>query len=96
MTLPLEEVSSVMDPATGYGSAAATQPPEFNRILVLRDSGPTSADITRIIEASASNDELVGMPRLHQAEAEGQALSTLLLERSSPLISSEPTVKALR
>lgn len=96
MTLPLEKVSSVMEPATGYGSAAARQISEFNRILVLRDSGPASAEITRIIEASVSNDGFVGMPRLHQAEAEGQAVSTLLLERSSPLISSEPTVKALR
>lgn len=66
---------AAVDPATGYRSYAAAQLRTLNRILVLKDLGFTLAEITRIIEAGVSNDELVGMLRLRQAEAERQAES---------------------
>ncbi len=62
-----------VDPATGYRSYAATQLRQLNRILVLKDLGFTLVEITRIIEAGVSNDELVGMLRLRRAEAERDA-----------------------
>jgi len=62
-----------VDPATGYRSYAAAQLRSLNRILVLKDLGFTLVEITRIIEAGVSNDELVGMLRLRRAEAERQA-----------------------
>ena len=62
-----------VDPATGYRSYAATQLRQLNRILVLKDLGFTLVEITRIIEAGISNEELVGMLRLRRAEAERHA-----------------------
>lgn len=62
-----------VDPTTGYRFYAATQLRQLNRILVLKDLGLTLVEITRIIEAGISNDELVGMLRLRRAEAERQA-----------------------
>jgi DNA-binding transcriptional MerR regulator len=62
-----------VDPETGYRSYAAVQLRPLNRILVLKDLGFTLAEITRIVETGVSNDELVGMLRLRQAEAERQA-----------------------
>lgn len=64
---------AAVDPATGYRSYIAAQMSSLNRILALKDLGLTLAEITRIIEAGVSNDELVGMLRLRQAEAERQA-----------------------
>jgi effector-binding domain-containing protein len=52
---------------------AAVQLRPLNRILVLKDLGFTLAEITRIVKTGVSNDELVGMLRLRQAEAERQA-----------------------
>ena len=62
-----------VDPATGYRSYAATQLRQLNRILVLKDLGFTLVEITRIVEAGITNDELVGMLRLRRAEAERNA-----------------------
>lgn len=62
-----------VDPATGYRSYAAAQLPSLNRILVLKDLGFTLAEITRVVEAGVSNEELVGMLRLRQAESERRA-----------------------
>ncbi len=64
---------AAVDPTTGYRSYAATQLRSLNRILVLKDLGFTLAEITRIIEAGVSTDELVGMLRLRRAETERQA-----------------------
>ena len=61
---------AAVDPTTGYRSYEAAQLRPLNRILVLKDLGFTLAEITRIIEAGVSNDELVGMLRLRRAEAE--------------------------
>ena len=63
---------AAVDPATGYRSYAAAQLPMLNRILVLKDLGFTLAEITRMIEEGVSTDQLVGMLRLRQAEAERQ------------------------
>ncbi len=60
---------AAVDPATGYRSYAAPQLQPLNRILVLKDLGFSLAEITRIVEAGVSTDELVGMLRLRQAEA---------------------------
>lgn len=61
---------AAVDSVTGYRSYAAAQLPVLNRILVLKDLGFTLADITQMIEAGVTTDELVGMLRLRQAEAE--------------------------
>ncbi|MCP5033571.1 MAG: MerR family transcriptional regulator, partial [Actinomycetia bacterium] len=62
-----------VDRVTGYRSYAASQLPALNRILVLKDLGFTLAEITRMIETGVSKDELIGMLRLRQAEAERKA-----------------------
>lgn len=64
---------AAVDPATGYRSYIAAQMSLLNRILALKDLGLTLAEITQVIEAGVSNDELIGMLRLRQAEAERQA-----------------------
>ncbi|MCP4222855.1 MAG: MerR family transcriptional regulator, partial [Actinomycetia bacterium] len=62
-----------VDRSTGYRSYAASQLQALNRILVLKDLGFTLAEITRMIETGVSKDELIGMLRLRQAEAERKA-----------------------
>lgn len=64
---------AAVDNVTGYRSYSASQLPALNRILVLKDLGFTLAEITRMIESGVGNDELVGMLRLRQAEAERDA-----------------------
>ncbi|MDJ0767943.1 MAG: MerR family transcriptional regulator [Ilumatobacter sp.] len=64
---------AAVDAATGYRSYAAAQLAELNRILVLKDLGFTLAEITRMVEAGVSREQLVGMLRLRQAEAERAA-----------------------
>jgi DNA-binding transcriptional MerR regulator len=64
---------AAVDASTGYRSYSAAQLPLLNRILVLKDLGFTLAEITRTIEAGVSTDELIGMLRLRQAEAEQSA-----------------------
>lgn len=64
---------ATVDANTGYRFYAAAQLPALNRILVLKDLGFTLAEITRMLEAGVSNDELVGMLRLRQAEAQRHA-----------------------
>lgn len=62
-----------VDDTTGYRSYAAAQLPSLNRILVLKDLGFTLAEITRMIESGVSTEEMLGMLRLRQADAERQA-----------------------
>lgn len=64
---------AAVDSQTGYRSYDAAQLPLLNRILVLKDLGFTLAEITRMLEAGVTNEELVGMLRLRRAEAERQA-----------------------
>jgi len=64
---------AAVDDSTGYRSYSASQLPQLNRILVLKDLGFTLAEITQLIEVGVSTDELVGMLRLRQAEAEREA-----------------------
>jgi DNA-binding transcriptional MerR regulator len=62
-----------VDPSTGYRSYRAAQLPTLNRILALKDLGFSLAEITRMIESGVSAEQLVGMLRLRQAEAEQAA-----------------------
>ncbi len=62
-----------VDADSGYRSYRAGQLAELNRILVLKDLGFTLAEITRLVESGVSGEELVGMWRLRQAEAERAA-----------------------
>ena len=64
-----------VDEVTGYRSYSASQLPLLNRILVLKDLGFTLAEITRMIEAGVSSEEMLGMLRLRQAEAERDAVA---------------------
>jgi DNA-binding transcriptional MerR regulator len=62
-----------VDASSGYRSYEAAQLPTLNRIIVLKDLGFTLAEITRMVESGVSNEQLVGMLRLRQAEAERAA-----------------------
>lgn len=62
-----------VDESSGYRFYSASQLPALNRILALKDLGFTLAEITRLTEAGVSADELAGMMRLRQAEAERSA-----------------------
>ncbi len=62
-----------VDQSSGYRSYEAAQLPTLNRIVALKDLGFTLAEITRMIESGVSNEQLVGMLRLRQAEAERAA-----------------------
>jgi len=64
---------AAVDASSGYRSYAAAQLPALNRILVLKDLGFTLAEITRMLEAGVTSDELVGMLRLRQTEAQRRA-----------------------
>jgi DNA-binding transcriptional MerR regulator len=59
-----------VDPANGYRFYEAAQLPRLNRIIVLKELGFTLAEITRMIEAGISPDELLGMLKLRRTEAE--------------------------
>jgi DNA-binding transcriptional MerR regulator len=59
-----------VDPASGYRFYEAAQLPRLNRIIVLKELGFTLAEITRMIEAGVSPDELLGMLKLRRTEAE--------------------------
>lgn len=62
-----------VDRSSGYRSYRASQLAELNRILVLKDLGFTLSEIIEMIESGLSNDELTGMLRLRQTEAERAA-----------------------
>lgn len=64
---------AAVDERTGYRSYAAAQLPALNRILVLKDLGCTLAEITQLIEEGVAPDELLGMLRMRQVEAERAA-----------------------
>jgi DNA-binding transcriptional MerR regulator/effector-binding domain-containing protein len=62
-----------VDQSSGYRSYEAAQLPALNRIVALKDLGFTLAEITRLMESGVSNEQLVGMLRLRQAQAEQAA-----------------------
>jgi DNA-binding transcriptional MerR regulator len=62
-----------VDASSGYRSYEAAQLPLLNRILALKDLGFSLVEITRMIESGVSNEQLLGMLRLRQAEAERDA-----------------------
>jgi DNA-binding transcriptional MerR regulator len=59
-----------VDPTNGYRFYEAAQLPRLNRIIVLKELGFTLAEITRMIEAGISPEELLGMLKLRRTEAE--------------------------
>ncbi len=59
-----------VDASTGYRYYEAPQVATLNRILVLKELGFTLTEITRMIESGVSSEQLVGMLRLRQAEAQ--------------------------
>jgi DNA-binding transcriptional MerR regulator/effector-binding domain-containing protein len=59
-----------VDALTGYRYYEAPQVTKLNRILVLKELGFTLTEITRMIEAGVSSEQLVGMLRLRQADAQ--------------------------
>lgn len=64
---------AAVDERSGYRSYAAAQLPALNRILVLKDLGCTLAEITQLVEEDVSPEDLLGMLRLRQTEAERAA-----------------------
>ncbi|MEM7092437.1 MAG: MerR family transcriptional regulator [Actinomycetota bacterium] len=59
-----------VDGQTGYRSYHASQLRLLNRILALKDLGFSLAEITSMLDAGIGDDELAGMLRLRQAEAQ--------------------------
>ncbi len=59
-----------IDPFTSYRYYSASQLPELNRILVLKELGLTLDQIRQAISDDISADEVRGMLRLRQAEIE--------------------------
>lgn len=64
---------AAVDDATGYRSYEAAQLRDLNRVLALKELGFTLHEIGDVITAGVSGDELLGMLRLRQAEAERKA-----------------------
>jgi DNA-binding transcriptional MerR regulator len=94
-----------VDPATGYRFYAAAQLAELNRIVILKELGFTLAEITRMTESEISGEQMLGMLRLRQSQAEQRhgeesrrlamvAVRISLLERTTdmPDIHSNPVV----
>lgn len=61
---------AAVDYTTGYRSYRASQLPQLNRILALKDLGLSLNEIREMTESGVTTGELVGMLRLRQAEAE--------------------------
>ncbi len=59
-----------VDPASGYRFYEASQVSRLNRILVLKELGFTLTEITRIVESGVTSQQLVGMLRIRQIEAQ--------------------------
>ena len=59
-----------VDPSTGYRYYEAAQLIPLNRIVVLKELGFTLAEITRMTESAISSEQLLGMLRLRQSQAE--------------------------
>jgi DNA-binding transcriptional MerR regulator len=59
-----------VDPHTGYRYYSASQLPRLNRILALKDLGLTLDQITGIMQAEVSDEEIHGMLLMKKAELE--------------------------
>ncbi len=59
-----------VDPQTGYRYYSASQIPELNKILALKDLGFSLNQIIPVIQENISEEELRGMLRLREAEVE--------------------------
>lgn len=66
-----------IDPATGYHYYSVRQLPRLNRILALKDLGLSLDQITKMLQAEVSDDEIHGMLMLKKAEAEQTVLEEL-------------------
>lgn len=64
---------AVVDETSGYRFYRASQLPQLNRILALKDLGFSLSEIRGILDSGITTEELVGMLRLRQAEAERAA-----------------------
>lgn len=64
------------DDATGYRTYSAQQLPFLNRILALRDLGFSLEQITQLVQANISNEEINGMLLMRKAELERDVLET--------------------
>ncbi len=62
-----------VDQATGYRSYEARQLRQLNRVLVLKELGLSLDEIGRVEAEGISGEELLGMLRLRQAEAQQKA-----------------------
>ena len=63
-----------IDPETGYRYYTARQLPQLNRILVLKELGLTLGQITRMLQANVSDEEIHGMLLMKQSELEQTVL----------------------
>jgi effector-binding domain-containing protein len=61
-----------VDPFTGYRYYSASQFPRLNRVLALKDLGLSLDQIGRVLDEGLSPEQLRGMLRLRQAEAQRQ------------------------
>ena len=66
-----------IDEETGYRYYSANQLSRLNRILALKDLGLSLEQITQMLEADISDDEIQGMLLLKKAEAEQALLEDL-------------------
>ena len=61
-----------VDPRTGYRSYSPEQLHRLHRILVLRDLGVPLSEIRQLLEEDVSVEQLRGILRLRQAQAEAR------------------------
>jgi effector-binding domain-containing protein len=61
-----------VDPFTGYRYYSASQLPRLNRVLALKDLGLSLDQIGRVLDEGVGPEQLRGMLRLRQAEAQRQ------------------------
>lgn len=61
---------AVIDPATGYRYYSASQLPQLNRILALKDLGLTLDQVARLMQDDISAEEIHGMLTLKKAQIE--------------------------
>ncbi|MBV7330647.1 MerR family transcriptional regulator [Chloroflexi bacterium TSY] len=66
-----------IDQMTGYRYYSSKQLPALNRILALRDLGLTLEQITKMLQAEISNEEIQGMLLMKKAEMEQAVLDDL-------------------
>src|SRR5574341_1009041 len=64
-----------IDPQTGYRYYSASQLPDLNRILALKELGLSLDQIRRLVDQDISPDEIRGMLTLHKAQVEQQMLA---------------------